>query len=162
MRRWAKRIRGAIGMGLTWAVAWLPMGAATGWAMSLFFTGARVGVWTGMFVVLGFVGGTIFSSVLRLTEGRRRFDELSLPRFAAWGGAGGVILGALAVGAGILGPGLSPVDLIIVTVTTVLGAGSAAGTLALARLSDDRELLAAGDEVAGVGLSSEEVSKLLG
>ena len=161
MRSWMKRVRGAIGMGLTWATAWLPVGAVVGWTLGLFFTGARMGQWAALFTALGFVGGTIFSSVLRLAEGRRRFDELSMPRFAAWGALGGLLLGGLAVAAGVLGPGLSLVDLVTVTVTTAMGAGSAAGTLALARLSDDQELLDTSSEVADVGLSSEEARRLL-
>ena len=63
--------------------------------------------------------------------------------------------------AGVLGPGLSLVDLVIVTVTTALGAGSAAGTLALARLSEDQELLDTSDAIADIGLSSEEARRLL-
>src|SRR5688500_18109716 len=83
-----QRIRGAIGMGLTWAAGWAPIGAVTGWV-----TGAALGFPLGVvtanyavtFGVLGFIGGTIFSTVLRLAEGGRSFDQLSLPRFVAWG-----------------------------------------------------------------------------
>jgi hypothetical protein len=45
---------------------------------------------------------------------------------------------------------------------TLLGAASAAGTLAIARRSDDNALLAASDEVGGVGLSEPERQSLLG
>jgi len=45
MRSWMKRVRGALGMGLTWATAWLPVGAVVGWTLGLFFTGAVVGPW---------------------------------------------------------------------------------------------------------------------
>ncbi len=45
---------------------------------------------------------------------------------------------------------------------TLLGAGSAAGSLALARKADDRELLDAGADVAEVGLTKEEKRELLG
>ena len=156
MKSWLRRLRGAIGMGLTWAMAWLPVGAGVGWTLSLFFTGARIGAWTMLVTTLGVAGGAIFSAVLRLAEGRRRFDELSMARFTGWGALGGLLLGGVAVALGILGPGLSVVDLVIVSVSTVLGAGSAAGTLALARLSDDRELLREAEEVARAGLLSEE------
>jgi hypothetical protein len=45
--------------------------------------------------------------------------------------------------------------------TTALCTVSAAGTLALARRADDRELLAVSDDVAEVGLSEGEARKLL-
>ncbi len=44
------------------------------------------------FAMCGFAGGTAFSVVLSVTEGRRRFDEMSLLRFAAWGAVGGFLL----------------------------------------------------------------------
>jgi hypothetical protein len=43
-----------------------------------------------IFGVLGFIAGVIFSAILALTEGRRRFDQMSLPRFAVWGATGGL------------------------------------------------------------------------
>ncbi len=45
---------------------------------------------------------------------------------------------------------------------TLLGAGSAAGSLALARRADDRELLEHGADVADIGLTEEETQQLLG
>ena len=42
------------------------------------------------------------------------------------------------------------------------GAGFAAGTLALARKAEDRELLEAGAGVADIGLTEAEKSELLG
>ena len=43
----------------------------------------------------------------------------------------------------------------------LLGAGSAAGSLALARRTDDRELLDAGADVADIGLTEAEKRELL-
>ncbi len=43
----------------------------------------------------------------------------------------------------------------------LLGAGSAAGSLALARRADDREVLDAGADVADIGLTEEEKRELL-
>ena len=94
---WLRRIRGALGMGLTWAAGWAPIGAVLGLALgvsvfagSAMSLGAMAGRWAGLFAALGLLGGALFSTVLRIAEGRRRFDELSLPRFAAWGAVGGV------------------------------------------------------------------------
>ena len=165
MKKWLKRIRGAIGMGVTWAAGWAPVGAVTGLIAGVVLGGVPLGViatnYAALFGVLGFVGGTIFSTVLRVTEGRHRFDQLSLPRFVAWGALGGLLLGVLAVTAGILGPGLTILDAVIAGVSTLLGAGSAAGSLALARRADDRELLEHGADVADIGLTEEEKRELL-
>jgi len=164
LKKWLKRIRGAMGMGLTWAEAWAPLGAVTG-----LITGLVLGLPLGTVVAnyalllggLGFLGGTIFSTVLSIAERRHRFDQLSLPRFVAWGAFGGLLLGVLAVTAGILGPGLTILDAVIVGVSTLLGAGSAAGSLALARRADDRELLEHGADVGDIGLTEEEKRELL-
>jgi hypothetical protein len=140
---WLQRVRGAIGIGLTWAAGWAPIGAITGWVASAVFE-FPIGVvainYAVTFAVLGFLGGTIFSSVLRLAEGRRSFDQLSLPRFVTWGGLGGLLLGALAVTASLLGSGLTTLGAAIVAASTLLGAGSAAGTLVVARAADLRAL----------------------
>ena len=47
-------------------------------------------------------------------------------------------------------------------VFAVAGAGSAAGSLALARRAEDRELLEASENVGEVGLSEGEARELLG
>src|SRR5687767_2399135 len=105
MRSWLERIRGAIGMGLTWAFGWAPIGAVVGAILYRLVPGTPLSLSevvvlnATVFAALGLVGGGIFAGVLRLTEGRRRFDELSLARFAGLGALGGAILGSLAVSA---------------------------------------------------------------
>jgi hypothetical protein len=83
MQKWLRRIRGAVGMGLTWAAGWALVGVLT----ELFIDpmGSLVDVWPTALTIPGFLGGAVFSAVLQVAEGRRRFDELSLPRFGAWG-----------------------------------------------------------------------------
>ncbi|MDA1104941.1 MAG: hypothetical protein O2956_15270 [Gemmatimonadetes bacterium] len=156
MSTWVKRIRGAIGMGLTWATAWFAAGMAL-----LLVVGpdaADVPFPLG-FAFLGFLAGTTFSGVLGLVEGRRRFDQLSIPRFATWGGVGGLLFSGIFVVVAALG-----VDtlLVLAPVFALAGAGCAAGTLALARKAEDRGVLDAGAEVDAVGLSEAEVRELLG
>ena len=131
MKQWFQRLRGAIGIGLTWAAAWTPIGALTGWITAMLF-GFPLGVVTAnyalMFGALGFIGGGIFSTVLSLAERRRSFDQLSLPRFVAWGALGGLLLGGLAVTAGLLGAGLTLLGAVI----TGADASHAARTAAIA------------------------------
>ena len=90
MKKWLRRIRGAIGMGLTWATAWFGAGMIMllGLLLVTGSTGADVPYPLG-FGAFGFVAGVTFSGVLGLVDGRRRFDQMSLPRFAGWGAAGG-------------------------------------------------------------------------
>ena len=157
MKKWLKRIRGAVGLGLTWGAAWSALGAV------LWLAGGTgpLGLPDSLLAsaILGFVGGAIFSTVLGITEGRRRFDEMSLLRFAGWGALGGVILTLPYVL--IVFPGALLVKVIIAGILALIGAGSAAGSLALARRADDRELLEHGADVADIGLTEEEKRELL-
>jgi hypothetical protein len=47
--------------------------------------GAILDMWPQTLAIVGFVGGVVFSAVLGIAERRRRFGELSIPRFSAWG-----------------------------------------------------------------------------
>ena len=91
MQKWLRRIRGAIGMGVTWAAAWFAAGLVPRWVFGV-YTDAPLPLVFGLF---GLLAGVVFSGVLALTEGRRRFDQMSLPRFAGWGAMGGLLLSAL-------------------------------------------------------------------
>lgn len=142
MQKWIRRIRGAIGMGLTWALAWFTAGMVL-----LFIIGpdaADVPFPLG-FGLLGFLAGVTFSGILGLVEGRRSFDEMSLPRFAAWGGLGGFLFSSLFVLATGLG---ADAFLGLGAIFALAGASCAAGSLVLARRADDREALGAGEDVS--------------
>lgn len=126
MRRWLRRIRGAIGMGLLWGFAWSAVGAVPRWVFGI-NTDAPLPL---IFGVLGFVAGITFSALVVLAEGRRSFDQISLPRFAGWGAAGGFLLSALFARAASLGLG----DVLIIVPTFALAsAACASGSLAVAR-----------------------------
>lgn len=150
MKNWLVRVRGALGMGVAWALGWAPVGALLGSVIWLVLS-PPVGMMSVVainaitFGALGFVGGTLFSTVLRLAEGRRRFEELTFPRFAAWGAVGGLALGGLAVAASLWGA--SGIPLLGVTVAagaTLLGSASAAGSLMLAQRAETGARLDAG------------------
>jgi hypothetical protein len=138
VRKWLRRIRGAIGMGLTWGAAWSIAGMVPRWLFG-FNTDVPFPL---VFGVLGFLAGVIFSGLLMLTEGRRGFDQLTLPRFAAWGAVGGVLLAAIFTRAASLGLGDA---LAIAPTFAVACAISASGSLALARRAAMRELPDRGD-----------------
>lgn len=149
MPGWLRRLRGAIGMGVTWAVAWALAGLAMGIASNIL----TFLPWDAFFRVFdaplpalaipGFISGAIFSGVLGVAGRRRRFDQISIPWFAALGAVGGLLLGAVAVSGGF------PVGTLLFT--GVLAAGSAAGTLALARIGEPRELPAASADPKRLG-----------
>ncbi len=113
-------------------------------------------IFGGVFAALGLIGGAAFSAFLSLTEGRRRFDQMSLPRFAVWGALGG---GLMSLAMTVLGEGGGLVTWVFFM---LLGSGSATSTLALARRAQDRELLHSADEIAEAGLSQDEARRLLG
>ena len=164
MNRWIRRIRGAVGLGLTWAAAWglvgplllsLATGVLTGgqqFAIPLLSSVVSL-------ALSGLVGGGAFSVLFGLAEGRRTFDEMSLPRFAGWGALAAMpicgtvlVLSGVTWISGILG---------MVAITALLGAGSASASLALARMADGRDSLRADAQVADIGLTQEEKRELL-
>jgi hypothetical protein len=151
MKKWLRRLRGAIAMGLTWAVGWTLVGM-----LGVVLTYALFpdlpdifDVWIPVFAYPGFLAGVGFSAGLRLVEGRRRFEELSLPRFTALGAVGGLLVGAMVAALGF-GHAPTPALAAILGGTTLLGAASASGTLALARKGDDRALLSDASKAGGV------------
>jgi hypothetical protein len=133
MGMWLRRIRGAIGMGITWAAAWFVAGSVPRWVFGV-NTDAPLPL---VFGVFGLMAGIVFSAVLALTEGRRSFDEMSLPRFAGWGAIGGLVLSAIFAKAASLGWG----DVLALAPTlAVASAISASGSLAMARRAVRKEL----------------------
>ena len=102
-----------------------------------------------------------FSVVLGISERRRKFDELSLPRFAGLGAIGGVIQAVAVTGLWDVFLGGGPNLLPTMAVMMALCSGSSAGSLALARRAHARELLQIDSGVADVGLTEDEARELL-
>lgn len=159
MRNWLRRLRGAIGLGLTWAIAWFAAGMALLLVVGPDAADVPFPLGFGMF---GFLSGALFSGVVSLFEGRRRLDQLSIPRFGAWGAVGGLLLSGGFVATVALVDGTILPLFVLAPVFAVAGGASAAGTLALARVADDTEALKTGADVEDVGLSESEKRELLG
>lgn len=154
MRKWLQRIRGAIGMGLTWGAAW----AGAGLVLAVVTRFEADAPFPLVFGVLGFCAGVTFSAFLALTEGRRRFDQMSLPRFAAWGAVGGLLFSAAFAKAASLGWG----DVLAIAPTFALAcAVCASGSLAVARRAVRRELPDIRGDTAEAELTDHETRKLL-
>ena len=149
MTTWLTRIRGAVGMGVIWAAEWAIAGLAIG-VSSLLLPGLPWHLFFDIFdaplpalAIPGFFAGIFFSIVLGIAGRRHRFDELSLPVFAAWGALGGLLLTLFPLA-------LSAVGLASLNVSSwrllagfgvpsiLLGAASASITLMLARRSARR------------------------
>ena len=146
MSQWIRRLRGALGMGLTWAIGWALAGLGIGVASRL-LPGLP---WGRIFEVFdaplpalaipGFIGGVLFAVVLGIAARGRRIDQLSMLRFGMWGAAGGLLvslLPAILVVTGLATPAgslsLWRLTLTLAVPLTVLSATSAAVSLSLAR-----------------------------
>ena len=163
MKQWLRRVRGAVGMGLTWALVWAPVAVLVGTQIvdpdnSMDEMGVMIGA------LPGFLSGVMFSAVLGIAAGRRRLDELSVARVGGWGAVAGMLIGILPF---VLGKpeGGRPQWLlagVVITSITLLGALSAAGSLALAQRAQTRPSLDRGASLDDAGLPEAEVQALLG
>lgn len=172
MQKWLRRIRGAVGMGLTWAAGWGLVGVLIG-LISVVVPGVYANV-VRIFdaplpalAIPGFFGGAVFSIVLGVAARRRRFSELSLPLFAACGAVGGVLLAqipnvlfALGLATPAEGVNLWRLTAIVSGPFALLGAASACLTLVIARKVEDAGTPAAGDDIGG--LTDRELRAFLG
>lgn len=112
---------------------------------ALFFPGAE-DEWGFMIIagsVWGFAIGVSFSAVLAVAGRCLAFDRLSLPRVAALGAGGGLLLALLLVAA-TWNEWPDGNAIVPFTILPLLGAGAATGSLLLARRAGP--VLASGDE----------------
>src|ERR687894_66830 len=135
MKKWLRRILGAVGMSLIWAAGWGIVGVLIG--MFVDPDGSMDEMWVAVGAYSGFLGGVVFFAVLRIAEGRRGFDELSLSRFGAWGAVAGLLLGVLpfAVGSPNSELPLWLLGVVIIGPMTILSAVSAVGSALLFRFA---------------------------
>jgi hypothetical protein len=119
-------------MGLVWGVVWAIVGGGVMEAI-VDPDGRILDMWPQVLGIAGFLGGAAFSIVFGIAARRRSFEELSLVRFGALGGMAGVAVGAFLMTTGA--PAL------IIVPAALLCAGSASGSLALARRAGKREPL---------------------
>lgn len=158
MKKWWRRLRAALGMGAIWGIIW---GLVGGFVMeAIVDPHGRIGdMWPPFFAMLGFVGGSLFSVMLWISEGRRRFDELSLPRFTGLGALGGLLMGASAA-SDLNAAAPSWARIVVLVAPPILCAASAASTLMLARKAEGR--LNAGAELAELEAAQSDAKKLVG
>lgn len=143
MRGWSRRIRGALLMGVTWALAWAPIGILVGFIVDR--DGRMDEPWILVGAYPGFLAGVVFSVLLGVVGRRSRFEDFSLRTFAAWGAAAGSIMAVIPLMLGSLNPGLPGwFPAVVIGVITAMGSASAAASLVLARKAE-RAAHSAGD-----------------
>lgn len=138
MDRIVRTVRGAVGVGVTWAAMWAVVGLLIGVGMRLarpqdLGPGEHPITIAVVFGVVGLLSGAIFAIVMAIAERRRTLGELSVPRAAGWGALASVLL-----------PLLTSMDNGMIVIFAPLGAMVAATSVALAKRHARREL-AAGD-----------------
>ena len=117
MKKWMSGIRGTILMLGLWVIGW---GLGFGGIMELFDPDGKIqDVWPTLLAIPGFIGGIVFSALLLIAERGRRFDELSLARFALWGAVTGAVIGILTIPAEV--GDVSPGAMGMIGIGTVLG-----------------------------------------
>ena len=159
MKTWWRRIRAAIGMGLTWGAAWSGAGMLLA-RVSSFNPDLPFAL---LFAPLGFVVGVLFSGILVAIEGRRGFDRMSLSRFAVWGAVSGLLLsGIFAVAAALRGGSALGEFLVFGPALATASAVCAAGSLAVARRAERRELRGPIADPAEAEPIDDERQELLG
>jgi predicted Kef-type K+ transport protein len=159
MKKWWRRIRAAIGMGLTWAAAWFGAGILLA-RVPGFYSDLPFAL---LFAPLGFVTGIIFSGILVGIERRRRFDRVSLSRFAVWGALSGLLLsGIFVVGAALRGASSWGEFLVFGPPLAIASAVCAAGSLAIARRAERGELGDPSGDPAEAELTGDKNGELLG
>ena len=159
MKKWGRRIRGAIGMGLTWAAA----GSVAGFLLARLTTLNPDLPFPLLFAPLGFMAGIIFSVILVVTGRRRGFDRLSISRFAGWGAASGLLLsGIFGVGAVLRGASFWGEFLLFGPALAIASAVCAGGSLALAKRAERRELARSSADPVDAQLTEGEKRELLG
>ena len=132
MTRLVRWLRGSLGVGLTWAVLWILLGAVFTTVFRIFRPeeidpGEGYGRVLPLLGLVGFLSGLGFAAVLSFAERRRSLNELSLGRVALWGLLGSAAI-PLLLGANV-GEGW---------LTGVLGATFATASVAIARRGNKR------------------------
>jgi hypothetical protein len=159
MKQWGRRIRAAVGMGLIWGAAWFGAGILLA-RVPGFYSDLPFAL---LFAPLGFATGVMFTGILAGIEGRRGFGRTSLSRFAGYGAASGLLLsGIFVVGAALRGGDSWGELLVFGPPLALASAVCAAGSLAIARRAERRELAGDSKRPAEAELAEDEKRELLG
>ena len=148
------KIRGGIGVGLSWAVVAFLLGGIPELIGNIWPNAitSAVDIWPALLGIAAFLGGVGFSVVLAVAGRNKRFDELSLGRFALLGAIGGALASTfpallLSLGLGSPNVPLGKITLVILAPLSFGGAAAASITLFVARMSESQDLVDARDDI---------------
>ena len=152
MNRLARRLRGLLGVGVTWGALWSVIGAGVGLVLGVVAPEVwgwtdRLFEWTIGMGLYGLVSGVGFGSVLSLREGRKTVLDIPLRRAAIWGVVGAAAVPLLFGALGAFEVGTTTAEVLgAILVTGVLGGTFAPAAIAIARRAElrageDRKLL---------------------
>lgn len=127
-----RRLRGALGIGVTWEVLWVAVGLVLYTIFRVFQPedigpGEGLGTALPIFGLVGFLSGLGFAGVLSLAERRRTVHQLSLGRVALWGLLGGAVIPLLMGTDGSMGWLTGPMGAIFATASVVTARRAALG-----------------------------------
>lgn len=137
-----RTIRGLLGVGVTWGALWGAIGAGIGFVLGVvdpnaWFLANPIAEWALGMGLYGFVSGVGFGSLLSLSEGAKRIQELSLRRVALWGILGSAAVPLLFGALGTFQAGTSVMQVVgAIFVTGFLGGTFATGAIAIARRAE--------------------------
>lgn len=133
MNKLFRKLFGVLGIGLTWSIVWGVAFVAL-WLIAAIIhpedidPGEGPGVAVGTGVLVGFVSGAVFGTIMAYAENRKAIFDLLPIRVAIWG-----ILAAA------VWPLLTPVHDSMMILLCPLGAVSASGAVAIARREELRD-----------------------
>ena len=150
MEKWVSRISRAALMGLAWAVVWVPIAVLIGTKI-VDPDDSMDEMWWMVGAIPGFLCGAIFSATVGIADGRRRLDELSFSRAAAWGAVSGLLVGVLPFVLGSQNESertLWILPVVVIGSVTLMSAASAVASALLARSAKKGKWLGARAEVS--------------
>ena len=144
MTRFLRRLRGLLGVGITWGTLWAAIGAGVGVVVGLVFPDAWDGAnpiveWAIGMGLYGLVSGLGFGLFLSLRDGRKTILELSMRRAVLWGVLGAVAVPLLFGALGTFETGTTVADVLgAVLVTGTLGGIFAPASIGMAKRAELR------------------------
>jgi len=148
VRRLCRKLRGLLGVGVTWGALWSAIGAGIGLISGIVSPGAwelanPVLKWAVGMGLYGLVSGVGFGSLLALRGARRTVFDISLRRASIWGVLGAAAVPLLFGALGTFEVGTTTAEIVAATlVTGALGGTFAPVAIGMARRAE----LRAGEE----------------
>lgn len=143
MNRLFRKLRGMIGMGLTWGVAWAAIFYVIISIVAVvdppsIDAGEQPAFLAAFGGAFGFISGAVFGLLLSLAEGRRKLLDITPARAAIWGALGAATLPVIS----------GRFDQVMFF--SPIGAAIAAGTVAIARRAERRAALPGAEPLLAV------------